>query len=152
MRLRDCLSCFRCCIPHDQGGDSYLQPLNIFQPKSNTTIEELLEQSSQAREAMWKRVGSLEPMVLSHTVNPASTGGPKWPAHRQAFRVIKRPNGNVILASDGLSDPFDDIAEGSYVPHQLVRSLEIVVHGLSWGRKGLGGSCAQHVVPWGAMR
>lgn len=115
MRLfRDCLGCFRCCIPQDQGGDSYLQPLNIFQPKSNTTIEELLEQSSQARENMWKRVGTLEPMVLSHTVNPASTGGPKWPAHRQAFRVIKRPNGNVILASDGLSDPFDDIAEGAW--------------------------------------
>lgn len=110
--IRDCFGCFRCCIPQDQGGDSYLQPLNIFQPKSNTTIEELLEQSSQARENMWKKVGSLEPLVLSHTVNPASTGGPKWPAHRQAFRVIKRVNGNMILASDGLSDPFDDIAEG----------------------------------------
>lgn len=112
MRLPDYLGCFRCCLPQDSGGDSYLQPLNILQPKSNTTIEELLEQSSQAREKTWQGVGALEPMVLSHTVNPASTGGPKWPAHRQAFRVVKRPNGNVILASDGLSDPFDDISEG----------------------------------------
>lgn len=113
--LLDCL-CFRCCFPNDQSRDSYLQPLNIFQPKSNTTVEELLEQSSAAREAMWKKVGTLEPMVLSHQVNPVATGGPKWPAHRQAFRVVKRPNGNVILASDGLSDPFDDIgAEGAVV-------------------------------------
>lgn len=31
---------------------------------------------------------------------------------RQAFRVVRRPNGNVIIASDGLSDPFDDISLG----------------------------------------
>lgn len=30
----------------------------------------------------------------------------------QAFRVVRRPNGNVIIASDGLSDPFDDISLG----------------------------------------
>jgi hypothetical protein len=31
---------------------------------------------------------------------------------RQAFRVVRRPNGNVIIASDGLSDPFDDVSLG----------------------------------------
>ena len=45
-------------------------------------------------------------------VNPALLGGPKWPALRQAFRVVKRSNGNVIMASDGLSDPFDDMSLG----------------------------------------
>ncbi|KAK9811661.1 hypothetical protein WJX72_007914 [[Myrmecia] bisecta] len=31
---------------------------------------------------------------------------------KAAFRVVRRPNGNVIIASDGLSDPFDDITLG----------------------------------------
>lgn len=35
---------------------------------------------------------------------------------RQAFRVVRRPNGNVIIASDGLSDPFDDISLGGTGP------------------------------------
>ncbi|KAK9865452.1 hypothetical protein WJX84_001015 [Apatococcus fuscideae] len=39
-------------------------------------------------------------------------GAPKWPAMRQAFRLVKRPNGNLLIASDGLSDPFDDITLG----------------------------------------
>jgi hypothetical protein len=34
-------------------------------------------------------------------------GGPKWPNTRQAFRAVRRP-GEILLASDGLSDPYDD--------------------------------------------
>jgi len=49
---------------------------------------------------------------LNDSANPALLGGPKWPALRQAFRVVRRKTGNVILASDGLSDPFDDITLG----------------------------------------
>lgn len=90
------------------------QPLNIFQPRSTATLEDLLEKSSKAREAVWQQLGSLEPLVLSHLVSPTLSGGPKWPALRQAFRLVRRPNGNVILASDGLSDPFDDITLGGF--------------------------------------
>ncbi len=90
------------------------QPLNIFQPRSTATLEDLLEKSSRAREAVWQQLGSLEPLVLSHLVSPTLSGGPKWPALRQAFRLVRRPNGNVILASDGLSDPFDDITLGGH--------------------------------------
>lgn len=90
------------------------QPLNIFQPRSTATLEDLLEKSSRAREAVWQELGSLEPLVLSHLVSPTLSGGPKWPALRQAFRLVRRPNGNVILASDGLSDPFDDITLGGH--------------------------------------
>jgi hypothetical protein len=36
---------------------------------------------------------------------------------RQNFRVIHRPNGNVMIVSDGLSDPFDDIHEGGWYHH-----------------------------------
>jgi hypothetical protein len=45
--------------------------------------------------------------VLAPLVNPAFMGGPRWPSLRQAWRVIRRPD-SVIIASDGLSDPFED--------------------------------------------
>jgi hypothetical protein len=107
----DCICCGR--GNRYQAADTWMnQPLNIFQPRSTATLEDLLEKSSRAREAVWQQLGSLEPLVLSHLVSPTLSGGPKWPALRQAFRLVRRPNGNVILASDGLSDPFDDITLG----------------------------------------
>ena len=107
----DCICCGR--GNRYQSADTWMnQPLNIFQPRSTATLEDLLEKSSRAREAVWQQLGSLEPLVLSHLVSPTLSGGPKWPALRQAFRLVRRPNGNVILASDGLSDPFDDITLG----------------------------------------
>ena len=106
---------FSCCLP--RGDDEYsLQPLTLFQRGSAATMEEMLEASARAREECWQQIGTLEPLVLSHLVNPALIGGPRWPAMRQAFRVVRRPNGNVIIASDGLSDPFDDISLGE-PPH-----------------------------------
>ena len=71
-----------------------------------------MDRTAAARKDTWQEVGTQEPLILSDTVNPALMGGPKWPALRQAFRVIRRRTGNVILASDGLSDPFDDITLG----------------------------------------
>ena len=112
----DCICCGR--GNRYQSADTWMnQPLNIFQPRSTATLEDLLEKSSKAREAVWQQLGSLEPLVLSHLVSPTLSGGPKWPALRQAFRLVRRPNGNVILASDGLSDPFDDITLGALRPH-----------------------------------
>ena len=106
------LFCGCCSGQRYQNADTYLQPLNIFQPRSAASLEELLEKSSKAREQCWESLGSLEPLVLSHLINPALNGGPKWPALRQSFRLIRRPNGNVLLVSDGLSDPFDDVTLG----------------------------------------
>ena len=108
---------FSCCLP--RGDDEYsLQPLTLFQRGSAATMEEMLEASARAREECWQQIGTLEPLVLSHLVNPALIGGPRWPAMRQAFRVVRRPNGNVIIASDGLSDPFDDISLGAHSMHR----------------------------------
>ena len=110
----DCICCGR--GNRYQSADAWMnQPLNIFQPRSTATLEDLLEKSSRAREAVWQQLGSLEPLVLSHLVSPTLSGGPKWPALRQAFRLVRRPNGNIILASDGLSDPFDDITLGTSI-------------------------------------
>ena len=103
---------FGCCLPGRNDDEFSLQPLTLFQRPNAASMEEILEASSRAREECWQQIGTLEPLVLSHLVNPALMGGPRWPAMRQAFRVVRRPNGNVIIASDGLSDPFDDISLG----------------------------------------
>ena len=49
----------------------------------------------------------MDPYVLAPAINPALTGGPSWPAMRQGYREIAKPDG-FIIATDGLSDPFDD--------------------------------------------
>jgi hypothetical protein len=68
---------------------------------------EALEATFAARATAWKSWGTLEDDVITHLLNPSLTGGPRWPALRQAFRVARRW-GRVLVASDGLSDPFDD--------------------------------------------
>lgn len=60
-----------------------------------------------ARDAAWEAYGTTDPYFLSPMINPSFAGGPTWPNLRQAFRIIRGPLG-TILASDGLSDPFDD--------------------------------------------
>ena len=59
-----------------------------------------------ARERFWKSLGELDPDCLSPLMNPSLMGGPKWPDMRQAWRVIRKPT-STIIASDGLSDPFE---------------------------------------------
>ena len=85
----------------------------MFEPRNQNTLEDLLERSAAARKDTWQELGTVEPLVLNDSANPALLGGPKWPALRQAFRVVRpRTGANVILASDGLSDPFDDVTLG----------------------------------------
>jgi hypothetical protein len=74
--------------------------------------DELLQQIASARDAAYGTLGKMEEDVLTFLHNPAFTGGPRWPALRQAWRVIHRP-GSTLIASDGLSDPFDDQEEPS---------------------------------------
>ncbi|KAL6767646.1 hypothetical protein ACKKBF_B36065 [Auxenochlorella protothecoides x Auxenochlorella symbiontica] len=106
------VSFFRCCTNgNEPNGDQYLQPLNLFNPRSGVSVEDLVEQSSAAREKLWSSLGTLEPFALSQNLSAAAATGPKWPALQQSFRLIHRPNGSVLLVSDGLSDPFDDVQE-----------------------------------------
>ena len=79
------------------------------------SAEKVLEASYHARDVCWQQLGTVDPDVLGHIINPAFMGGPRWPALRQAFRVVRRPNGNVIIASDGLSDPFDDVEGAAHL-------------------------------------
>jgi len=65
------------------------------------------EQSYQRRSAYWNSIGQLNPKVLGAIISQAFMDGPRWPSMRQAFAVVDTPNG-TILASEGLSDPYDD--------------------------------------------
>ncbi|CAG1769853.1 hypothetical protein BAC2_00630 [uncultured bacterium] len=73
------------------------------------SIEDELTKTSQARAAAWSKWGALDGDVITHLINPSFMGGPRWPAMRQAFRVARK-DGAILIASDGLSDPFDDAA------------------------------------------
>ncbi|MED5595355.1 hypothetical protein [Janthinobacterium sp. P210006] len=68
---------------------------------------QMLATACAARDAFYATLGDVDADVLAPLVNPAFMGGPRWPSLRQAWRVIRRAD-TVILASDGLSDPFED--------------------------------------------
>ncbi|AHL35197.1 hypothetical protein CD58_21020 [Pseudomonas brassicacearum] len=55
----------------------------------------------------WRSVGTVERDVLAYLISPTFSGGPYWPSTRQAYRVVRRGD-TIILATEGLSDPFDD--------------------------------------------
>jgi hypothetical protein len=53
----------------------------------------------------WSAIGASDPDLIAYLVNPMFQGKPAWPNTRQAYRVV-RPPGSLIIASDGLCDPF----------------------------------------------
>ena len=67
----------------------------------------MLATACAARDAFYATLGEVDADVLAPLVNPAFTGGPRWPSLRQAWRVIRRAD-SILIASDGLSDPFED--------------------------------------------
>ncbi|PIF08050.1 hypothetical protein [Janthinobacterium sp. 13] len=67
----------------------------------------MLAAACAGRDAFYATLGTVDADVLAPLVNPAFMGGPRWPSLRQAWRVIRRAE-SIILASDGLSDPFED--------------------------------------------
>ena len=68
---------------------------------------QMLAAACAARDAFYASLGTVDGDVLAPLVNPSFMGGPRWPSLRQAWRVIRRPS-SIIIASDGLSDPFED--------------------------------------------
>ncbi|MGA4634096.1 suppressor of fused domain protein [Pseudomonas solani] len=66
-----------------------------------------LEASSERLDLHWQSIGTVERDVLAYLISPSFTGGPYWPSTRQAYRVVRRA-GSILLATDGLSSPFDD--------------------------------------------
>lgn len=68
--------------------------------------EQLLQQTYATRDGYLRQLGDVDPLVLTHILNPAFRGGPRWPDLRQAFRVIRNGTRTAVV-SDGLADPFD---------------------------------------------
>jgi len=56
----------------------------------------------------WQTVGRVERDVLTYLISPAFSGGAQWPSTRQAYRIVCRGEA-IILAIEGLCDPFDDV-------------------------------------------
>ncbi|QJI29489.1 Suppressor of fused protein (SUFU) [Pseudomonas sp. ADAK18] len=93
------------------------QPDATFNPLASRNPTDAEAANQAAREASaacldrhWTSVGTVEADVLAYLISPSFSGGPHWPSTRQAYRVIRRGD-SIILATEGLSDPFDD-AEG----------------------------------------
>lgn len=76
----------------------------------SSDFEALHEQNCQRtyelRRATWSAWGELDSDVLAPMINPAFMGAPRWPNLRRAY-CASRQDGKVLLATDGLSDPFD---------------------------------------------
>lgn len=70
------------------------------------------DESCRLRDKFWNDVGTKDKDVLSFLINPTLIGGPRWPSLRQSFILVRTPRNNII-ASDGLSDPFDDMESNS---------------------------------------
>jgi hypothetical protein len=73
--------------------------------------EEILRRTCEARNAFWFEWGDPDPDLLVRDRDPALHAGPHWPGRRQAFRTVRRGS-LVLVASDGLSDPFADPGSG----------------------------------------
>ncbi|WP_266158695.1 suppressor of fused domain protein [Dyella silvatica] len=78
------------------------------QPSTGTAAS-AAQMSHQRLDRYWASIGAVEPDLLAHLISPSFTGGPSWPTTRQAYRVIRRGS-SIILATDGMSDPFDGVA------------------------------------------
>ncbi len=75
-------------------------------------MEEPMNRVIEARAQFWSSLGEMDMDVLTHLINPAFLGGPRWPTMHQAYLKVERPH-SVLLASDGLSDPFEDEQEAN---------------------------------------
>lgn len=69
----------------------------------------LAEAVAEDRAEMWRRVGVLDRTVVVSTEDPGAGAGSRWPTDHRAFLRVDRSD-SVVLATDGLSDPFDRLS------------------------------------------
>jgi hypothetical protein len=75
-----------------------------------------VDATSDARRAALSTFGTVSDDVLTFLINPMFTGGPPWPNTRQAYSTTQGQlagEERVLIASDALSDPFDDSWDGA---------------------------------------
>lgn len=68
-------------------------------------------QTQAARDRFWSKWGECDETLLGYDINPQALGMPAWPDARQNFRLV-RTETSLIIASEGLSDPFGPFSEG----------------------------------------
>lgn len=87
-------------------------PTGLPAPVQPTAAEQahsaLREAGGACLDRHWQAVGTCESDVLGFVISPSFMGGPHWPSTRQAYRIVRRNNG-ILLATEGLSDPFDGV-------------------------------------------
>lgn len=85
------------------------EPVPPSESAEAETANQIIRQASEAcLDRHWGSVGKVEQDVLSYIISPSFSGGPYWPSTRQTYRVVRRSD-SVIIATEGLSDPFDDV-------------------------------------------
>ncbi|MFP2898711.1 imm11 family protein [Corallococcus sp. 4LFB] len=78
------------------------------QRERSRKLKALYDRTGMARTAFWRTLGTLDEKAIL----PIVVGG-GWPAKRQVWRVIHRPEGRTLFVTDGLSDFFVDAMEPS---------------------------------------
>nr|WP_233605204.1 MULTISPECIES: suppressor of fused domain protein [Corallococcus] len=78
------------------------------QREHNRKLQALYARTETARTAFWRTLGTLDEKAIL----PIVVGG-GWPARRQVWRVIHRPEGRTLFVTDGLSDFFVEAVEPS---------------------------------------
>lgn len=88
------------------GGAGSASPATMAGAPAADPAEAALHAGFARRDRYWASVGAVESDVLGHLISPGLMGGAAWPTTRQAYRVVRRGT-SIILATDGMSDPFD---------------------------------------------
>jgi len=82
----------------------------------HASVEHLVEQSRKARHVAFSSIGRVQDFCIEEDPLDLSQSSSKWPYLTERFQVIHRlREDTIVLVSDGLSDPFDDLAEDANV-------------------------------------
>jgi hypothetical protein len=81
------------------------QSAGIFVTQIINDNDPRIAQGHARLDRYWSSIGASDPDLIAYLVNPMFQGKPAWPNTRQAYRIV-RPPGSLIIASDGLCDPF----------------------------------------------
>lgn len=97
--------------PQAQGANPQapLMPLPDHQEEASNSgkLTEREQAVHSARNAYWDDIGTSDADVITYVVNPMFQGAPAWPNVRQAYRIVRTAD-TLIIASEGLSDPYPD--------------------------------------------
>lgn len=123
------------------------QPCSQYQPtEAQLASIALMEAGAACLDRHWQAVGSCEADVLGFAISPSFMGGPHWPSTRQAYRIVRR-NERIILATEGLSDPFEGV-QGDDLGNGFEMELFIETPDIPTHAQGAVGDVAPFVDSW----